>query len=186
MPAGIVKVFYRSKGYGFVRAENDMKDVFVHRTAFETGNLKELRKGQKVTFDIVQDQGRFVAKNLRLIEEDSGQGDPMLASTEGGIGADVTRDAPDKFDRKPVTRAILEKSLTDAVRKVAPECEAFVGVIVERVVPKTRNGVNWVVKGVRYGKANRSSCETALNTTLREEQQKYALVDDQSERGTKF
>lgn len=186
MPAGIVKVFYRSKGYGFVRPENDSTDVFVHRTAFEAGNLRELRKGQKVTFDIVQDQGRSVAKNLRLIEEQKDRDDPILATTEGGVEAGSTRDAVETADRKPVTRAILEKSLTDAVRKVAPECEAFVGVIVERVVPKTRDGVNWVIKGVRYGKANRSTCETALNATLRKEQQKYALMDDQSDRGTKF
>ena len=178
MPTGVVKAFYRSKGYGFIRSDNDGKDVFVHRTAFEIAGLKELRKGKKVTFDVAEDHGRLVAKNVRLVEAES-----------TGLNTSFALDAPNELDkadpsynlvelkRKQITTATLERSLTVAVRKAAPECEAFVGVIIERVVPETTNGVNWTVKGVRYGGADRNRCEMALGILLREKQQKFELVD---------
>ena len=181
MPAGIVKAFYRSRGYGFIRAENDSKDVFVHRTALETANLKELRKGQKVTFDVADDQGRSVAKNLRLVEGRTGRDYPIKVTPESELQRDSVRKKSGNSDRKPITRAILERCLTDAVRKSAPECEGFVGVIIQRVMPEGLDGANWVVKGVRYGKADRSRCETVLGTSLREKQQNYVLVDDHVE-----
>jgi hypothetical protein len=80
--------------------------------------------------------------------------------------------------RKPITRTALEQSLADAVRSIAPECEAFVGLILERVVPKTPGGANWIVKGVRYGKADRHKCERALGASLDENQLEYALIDE--------
>lgn len=181
MPAGIVKAFYRSRGYGFIRAENDGRDVFVHRTTLETANLKELRKGQKVTFDVVEDQGRSVAKNLRLVEGRTGSDDPIKVTPESEPGRKSVRKKSGSSDRKSITREILERFLTDAVRKSAPECEGFVGVIVQRVMPEGLDGANWVVKGVKYGKADRSRCETVLGTSLREEQQNYVLVDDHAE-----
>jgi cold shock protein len=181
MPAGIVKAFYRSRGYGFIRADNDSRDVFVHRTALEAANLKELRKGQKVTFDVADDQGRSVAKNLRLVEERTDRDDPIKVTPEGELERQSVRKKSGNSDRKPITRAILERCLTDTVRKAAPECEGFVGVIIQMVMPEVLGGVNWVVKGVKYGKANRSRCETVLGTTLREKQQNYVLVDDHAE-----
>ena len=77
-----------------------------------------------------------------------------------------------------MTRADLEQSLADAVRSVAPECQAFVGVIIERVVPETPEGANWAVKGVRYGRADRDRCEAALGMSLREKQLEYVLSDE--------
>jgi hypothetical protein len=84
---------------------------------------------------------------------------------------------PDRPVRKPITRAALEQSLADAVRSVTPECEAFVGVIIERVVPETPISANWAVKGVRYGKADRDRCEAALGMSLHEKQLEYMLSD---------
>src|ERR1700753_3033849 len=160
MPAGIVKAFYRSRGYGFIRTENDSRDIFVHRTALETANLTELRKGQKVTFDVADDHGRSVAKNLRLVEGGNGRCHPITAGPEGELERGSVRKKSGGSSRKPITRATLERCLTDDVRKAAPECEGFVGVIIEGVTPEGVDGVNWVVKGVKYGKANRSRCET--------------------------
>ena len=82
--------------------------------------------------------------------------------------------------RKPITRAALEQSLADAVRSVAPECQAFVGVIIERVIPETSVGANWAVKGVRYGRADRDRCEAALGMSLHEKQREYTLSDEQN------
>ena len=93
---------------------------------------------------------------------------------------DAAGEKPDKPVRKPITRAALEQSLADAVRSVAPECQAFVGVIIERVVPETSVGANWAVKGVRYGRADRDRCEAALGMSLHEKQLEYTLSDEQN------
>jgi cold shock CspA family protein len=187
MPTGIVKVFYRSKGYGFIRPENEGRDVFVHRTVLDTAGLRELRKGQRVGFDLAEDQGRPFAKNLRLLDEENSERSSLaLLSPPAEPHMGSVRDESDEPDRKLITRAALEQSLTDAVRRIAPECQAFVGLIVERVVPETPNGVNWVVKGVRYGKADRDRCQEAIAVSLQEKQQEYILTDDQAEFGNQF
>jgi hypothetical protein len=55
--------------------------------------------------------------------------------------------------RASITRARLELAIAEAVRSTLPECRALIGVIVERVVPGSPGGVNWIVKGrqIRQG-----------------------------------
>lgn len=65
--------------------------------------------------------------------------------------------------------------------EVFPECETFVGVIIERVAPETPDEANWAVKGVRYGRADRDRCEAALGMSLREKQLDYVLSDEPEE-----
>ena len=66
MPTGIVKVFHRSRGYGFIRPETGGEDIFVHRRALEAACIKHLRKGQRVSFDQANDLGRPFATNLHV------------------------------------------------------------------------------------------------------------------------
>jgi CspA family cold shock protein len=177
MPTGTVKLFIRSRGYGFIRPEGGGRDVFVHHTALENAGLKALRTGQRIGFDLAEDQGRPVAKNLREpgVEQDLQQINLALVKAEPAC------QETENNGRKPITRDALEQSLTDAVRRIAPECESFVGLILERVVPEMPGGVNWIVKGVRYGKADRRKCEAALGASLREKQLAYTLTDDLAE-----
>jgi CspA family cold shock protein len=53
MPAGKVKWFNDSKGYGFLEQENG-EDVFVHFSALQQDGFKSLKTGEKVEFEIVQ------------------------------------------------------------------------------------------------------------------------------------
>jgi cold shock CspA family protein len=193
MPTGIVKVFHRSRGYGFIRPETGGEDIFVHRRALEAAGIKHLRKGQRVSFDQANDLGRPFATNLHLANKaDPNKADPKKANSkevngvslgfQGVQNADAAGEKPDKPIRKPMVRAALEQSLADAVRAVAPECQAFVGVIIERVVPETPGGANWAVKGVRYGRADRDRCEAALGMSLHEKQLEYTLSDEQERR----
>ena len=181
MPTGVVKVFHRSRGYGFIRPETGGGDIFVHRRALEAAGIKHLRKGQRVSFDQANDLGRPFATNLHVANKaDPKEVNGVSPGFQGVQNADLAGGKPDKRIRRPITRAALQQSLADAVRAVAPECEAFAGVIIERVAPETPSGTNWAVKGVRYGRADRDRCEAALGMSLHEKQLEYTLSDEQT------
>jgi len=58
MVTGIVKSFYRSKGCGFISIDDEDVDVFVPRSAVRKAGLADVRKGQKISFEIFDNQGR--------------------------------------------------------------------------------------------------------------------------------
>ena len=65
MPMGTVKWFNPTKGYGFIAPEAGGKDVFVHISAVQKAGLRTLNEGQKVSFEVEQQQnGRTAAVNL--------------------------------------------------------------------------------------------------------------------------
>ena len=69
MPAGSVKWYNPTKGYGFIAPETGGKDVFVHATALERAGIAHLDDGQKVTFDLEAGRdGRESASNLALAD----------------------------------------------------------------------------------------------------------------------
>ena len=67
MNNGTVKWFNAQKGYGFIQPEGGGKDVFVHISAVERAGLRELREGQRVSFEVVMDRktGKSAATNLQ-------------------------------------------------------------------------------------------------------------------------
>jgi hypothetical protein len=82
-----------------------------------------------------------------------------------------------KTKRRALTRAVLEVAITSAVRASDPECNVFVGVIVERIVPRSRAEAGWAVKGIRYGRANRSRCDAALAKVVKPLQFEFDVSD---------
>ena len=69
MPRGTVKWFNPTKGYGFIATDTGGKDVFVHISAVQKAGLRSLSEGQKVGFEIEQQQnGRTAAVNLTTAE----------------------------------------------------------------------------------------------------------------------
>jgi len=66
---GTVKWFNTQKGYGFIQPESGGKDVFVHISAVERAGLRELREGQRVSFDVEVDRktGKSAAENLKTL-----------------------------------------------------------------------------------------------------------------------
>jgi hypothetical protein len=79
--------------------------------------------------------------------------------------------------RTLITRAALELAIAEAVRNSSPECSAFVGVIVERIVPTSPGSVNWTVKGIKYGKAERDRCHDSVSSCVEERQRDFELSD---------
>ena len=49
---GKVKWFSEAKGYGFIKIENEEKDIFVHFSAVKNAGLKYLRKDEQLTFEV--------------------------------------------------------------------------------------------------------------------------------------
>ena len=63
---GTVKWFNEAKGYGFIQQDNG-PDVFVHYSAIKTEGFKTLAEGQRVQFDIVEDEKGLKAANVTKI-----------------------------------------------------------------------------------------------------------------------
>ena len=69
MPKGTVKWFNPTKGYGFIAPDTGGKDVFVHISAVQKAGLRSLSEGQKVGFEVEQQQnGRTAAVDLSPID----------------------------------------------------------------------------------------------------------------------
>lgn len=67
MANGTVKWFNPTKGYGFIQPEAGGPDVFVHISAVERAGLRDLREGQKVSYDLATEKGKTSAANLKVI-----------------------------------------------------------------------------------------------------------------------
>jgi len=67
MAAGTVKWFNATKGFGFIQPDGGGADVFVHISAVERAGLRELKDGQKITYELVSDRksGKMSADNLQ-------------------------------------------------------------------------------------------------------------------------
>lgn len=66
---GTVKFFNPAKGFGFIAPNGGGKDVFVHITALERAGIRDLKEGQKVSYEVVTDRrGKEAADNIQLID----------------------------------------------------------------------------------------------------------------------
>lgn len=65
---GTVKWFNATKGCGFIQPDGGGQDVFVHVSAVERAGLRELRDGQKISYEVVADKrsGKSSADNLQV------------------------------------------------------------------------------------------------------------------------
>ena len=89
----------------------------------------------------------------------------------------IGRKAKLAVKRRPIARAALEVMIADAVRASDPHCAALVGIIIERMVPKSLSDTNWAVKGVRYGKADHGRCGAAISSFVEQAQREFELAD---------
>ncbi|MFG1423706.1 cold-shock protein [Roseixanthobacter liquoris] len=68
MATGTVKFFNTQKGFGFIQQDGGGADVFVHISDVERSGLNTLNEGQKVSFDVVDDnRGKSKASNLAAL-----------------------------------------------------------------------------------------------------------------------
>jgi len=69
MALGVVKWFNLTKGYGFITPDEGARDVFVHITAVKDAGLEGLDEGQRLEFELTQNQdGKTKATGLKVLE----------------------------------------------------------------------------------------------------------------------
>ena len=64
---GAVKWFSDEKGYGFITADSDGRDVFVHYSEIQSSGFRSIDEGARVSFEIEQGSNGPRAKDVRLI-----------------------------------------------------------------------------------------------------------------------
>ena len=70
MATGTVKWFNSTKCFGFIQPDNGGADAFVHISAVERAGMRDLREGQKITYELVADRksGKMSADNLKAVD----------------------------------------------------------------------------------------------------------------------
>lgn len=61
---GTVKWFNSKKGFGFITRDDGQGDIFVHFSAIQSRGFKTLEEGQKVEFEVAQDEKGPKAANV--------------------------------------------------------------------------------------------------------------------------
>lgn len=64
MANGRLKWWNSQKGFGFIIPDQGGSDVFVHITALEKSGIRDLKEGDRVSYDLESNRGRTCACNL--------------------------------------------------------------------------------------------------------------------------
>ena len=68
MPNGKIKWFNEKKGFGFIKPDDEDKDIFVHISAFEKAGIEYLNEGEALSYEVASEKGRKKAVNLKKIQ----------------------------------------------------------------------------------------------------------------------
>lgn len=63
---GKVKWFDNAKGYGFIVAEDEARDIFVHHSNILAEGYRSLNEGDSVSFDLVTGPKGLKAENVKI------------------------------------------------------------------------------------------------------------------------
>jgi hypothetical protein len=77
--------------------------------------------------------------------------------------------------RNSISLEAMEAAITAAVKKADATCEQFVGVVLQRTIPKSRIEANWAVRGVMFGAADRKKASDALGTIVERMQLEFNI-----------
>jgi CspA family cold shock protein len=64
---GTVKWFNGQKGFGFIVRDIGQDEVFVHYSAILMDGYKMLREGDRVSFEVKQEEKGLSARDVRLV-----------------------------------------------------------------------------------------------------------------------
>ena len=63
---GVVKVYDPATGVGVLVRDDDRSEVYLRPGSLEGSMFRMLRQGQRVIFDVTEEEGRPYASNLRF------------------------------------------------------------------------------------------------------------------------
>ena len=66
MAEGTIKWFSEKKGYGFI-SQDEGGDVFVHYSSIAMPGFKKLAEGDRVSFEVEEDNRGSKAKNVQVL-----------------------------------------------------------------------------------------------------------------------
>ncbi len=67
MATGEVKWYNPAKRFGFIKPDDNSGDVFVHVSALESAGLNNLNEGQRIQYELAENNGKSSAVNLKLL-----------------------------------------------------------------------------------------------------------------------
>lgn len=67
MNTGAIKWFDNTKGYGFIKSDEDGKDVFLHISALQKASISNVLPGQKVKYELEEKSGRVGATEIEVL-----------------------------------------------------------------------------------------------------------------------
>lgn len=67
MQTGVVQRFNKIKGYGFITPDNGGTEVFVHFSQVEMAGYKELKVGQKISYELEKGERGEFATQVKII-----------------------------------------------------------------------------------------------------------------------
>lgn len=67
MAEGTVKWFNDKKGYGFIEQPDGAGDIFVHYSSITMPGFRTLAEGEKVYFEIENNERGYAAKNVARV-----------------------------------------------------------------------------------------------------------------------
>lgn len=69
MQNGVVKWFNNTKGYGFIQSDESSVDIFAHFSNVTMEGFKTLKRGQKVSFELVDGPKGKQAQNIQPLSD---------------------------------------------------------------------------------------------------------------------
>lgn len=67
MKTGIVKIWQKERGYGYITPDDGGEDVFVHFNGIDMDGFKSLNQGEKVTYQLVQGYKNYQAAQVQPV-----------------------------------------------------------------------------------------------------------------------
>jgi hypothetical protein len=91
--------------------------------------------------------------------------------------ADTIHQPADRTGRQYIATRALEELIAGEVR-AQPGCDAFVGVLLEKVRPASTGDSNWDLLGVRFGRADRKAVNEALAPIVARLKNEFGMSDE--------
>ncbi len=64
---GTVRYFNKQKGYGFITADHDKVDIFIHIRTMKVAGINIITPNQRIEYDVIEKRGKKEVTNIRLI-----------------------------------------------------------------------------------------------------------------------